>query len=372
MREIRNPAWMVLAVSLMACGGGEEEPEPSTGSNTLLGDVRAPKFTTIASVNEGLRGPRDLGFHPERGELWIVNRIDESMVIVFGATGDNPTSEKRLDPARNHFHAKVSSIAFGAKTFRGDYTFATCQESENTYGDTVEPNFFMGPSLWSARLDVYAKVDEAGLGLGSHLDMLHHSPNCMGIAHETENVFWVFDGYNGQIVRYGFQEDHGPGFDDHSDGLIYFLDEPKVRRVENIPSHMVIDKETRQLYVADTGNSRVLRIDIDQRRLLRSIPPKEIGTVVEEYTSIDWDVVVPPGTLARPSGIAVHDGILYVGDNANGTIHAFGLGGEYAEGEEIDVLDTGIDENYLMGIEVGPDERLYITDFSGRILRIEK
>lgn len=273
MRAFRKFVWLIAAISIVACGA---EEEPSVAS-TLLGDVSAkPKFTLVASRDEGLWGPRDLGFHPEReGELWIVNKGDESVVIVFGATGEDRTYEKRRDPARVHFMSIVSSIAYGEKTYRDDYTFATCQESVNTYGGTAEPNYFMGPALWSSRLNVFAVQDLMGGGLGSHLDMLHHSPLCMGIAHETQNAYWVFDGYNGQIVRYDFQKDHGPGFDDHS-------------------------------------------------------------------------------------------------DNATGRIHAIGLGGEHPFGEILATLDTGIPKGRLMGMEVGPDERLYLVDHAGAVLRLER
>jgi hypothetical protein len=63
-------------------------------------------------------------------------------------------------------------------------------------------------------------------GNGSHLDMLHGSPFSMGIAHEVDNVFWVCDDWNKDIVRYDFVGDHGPGNDDHSDAI--------VNRYENI------------------------------------------------------------------------------------------------------------------------------------------
>ena len=49
----------------------------------------------------------------------------------------------------------------------------------------------------------------------THYDMLHESPLCMGIAHDPEvatpfgNVYWAFDGLNGTLMRYDFQEPHG-------------------------------------------------------------------------------------------------------------------------------------------------------------------
>src|SRR5690606_29829533 len=120
--------------------------------------------------------------------------------IVWDVTGDATLWEHRIDGYALHFMEEVSSISFGAKNFDGDYTFGTCQESANTYNDQYEANYFMGPALWSAHPDVFAMSNP--YGLGAHLDMLHESPYCMGIAHEVDNVYWVFDGYNSRLVRY--------------------------------------------------------------------------------------------------------------------------------------------------------------------------
>src|SRR5690606_511497 len=114
-------------------------------------------------------------------------------------------------------------------------TFGTCQESTNRYNNqTPTGNMFMGPALWSADFAVYAV--ENPIGLGSHLDMLHESPLCMGMAWVEENKYWVFDGYNSALVFYDFQEDHGPGYDDHSDGIIHRYAEDEVKREPNVPS----------------------------------------------------------------------------------------------------------------------------------------
>jgi hypothetical protein len=143
--------------------------------------------------------------------------------------------------------------------------------------------------------------------------------------------------------------------------------------VENVPSHMKVDKENRRLFVSDTGNARVVWLDIDQNRRLHDLPAKEPGTVVEEH-STDWGVLnLPADTLRRPSGLTLHEDILYVSDNATGQIHAIGTGfGKHAEGEVVATLDTGLPPWQLMGLEVGPDERLYIVDFANRILRLER
>ena len=77
--------------------------------------------------------------------------------------------------------------------------------------------------------------------LGSHYDMLHESPLCMGIAWEKDNVYWVFDGHNQSIARYDFQEDHGMGFDDHSDGIIGKYVTGEIQREPDIPSHLHLE-----------------------------------------------------------------------------------------------------------------------------------
>merc|ERR1711974_36901 len=90
-------------------------------------------------------------------------------------------------------------------------TFATCGEAA-TGNFEDNPAMFIGPSLWSTDLAVYAKPSG---GNGSHLDMLHATPWCMGIAHEVDNVYWAFNGHVGSLDRYDFNNDHGPGNDDH-------------------------------------------------------------------------------------------------------------------------------------------------------------
>ena len=85
----------------------------------------------IASSTDGLDEPRDLEFHPgiERSdELWIVNRADDSMVIIHETGTPDQNSEERLDAYRNHFMEEVSAIAFGAYDDEFDYQFGTAQE----------------------------------------------------------------------------------------------------------------------------------------------------------------------------------------------------------------------------------------------------
>src|SRR5262249_13195263 len=161
-----------------------------------------------------------------------VNRGFNGVVILFDPGTEKQRAEKRRDVYADHFMDEVSSMSFGANN-----TFASCQESRNEMNPSAPD--FMGPTLWSGDLAIFAKVNQGSGGLeGSHLDMLHDSPLCMGIAHESANIYWVFDGKNGHVARYDFQKDHGPGHTDHSDGIVRRYPEATLSRVADIPGHL--------------------------------------------------------------------------------------------------------------------------------------
>ncbi|HCH65490.1 MAG TPA: hypothetical protein DFR83_21985, partial [Deltaproteobacteria bacterium] len=194
------------------------ESEPVLPGLTLLGNqgFYSVSIEEMATADDGLNMPRDLAFDPEvDGLLWVVNMRDDSVVHLFNAGTTEQSIDKVIDPYAVHFMDNVSSIDFGQPG-----TFGTCQESRNTYNGTAPPNYFMGPSLWPSDLDLFGTSNPEAVeylsnlygypvDLGSHLDMLHESPLCMGIAWEYDNVYWVVDGYHGAVVRYDFVEDHG-------------------------------------------------------------------------------------------------------------------------------------------------------------------
>jgi len=354
-------------------GGTEPAPPPEPVGIAVLGAgshaADAVNIEFLADARHGLKIPRDLAFNPEHeGELWVVNELDDSTVTFFDLHTEEPRLAKRIDPMAMHFMDAPSSIAFGASM-----TFGTCQESRNTYNGQADANDFMGPTLWPADFDTYAHSNPeavAGLGydLGSHLDMLHESPLCMGIAWEKDNVYWTFDGLTGSISRYDFMEDHGVGWDDHSDGVIARYAEGEVSRVEGIPSHLVFDHETGLLYIADTGNARIAALDTTTGRSRGRLSVIEPGTQLWKMVGYDLKTLVDTasGEFGRPSGLALHDGHLYVADNATSRITAFSL-----SGERVDWLDTGLNRGSLMGIEFDPAGRLYAVDGLGsRLMRI--
>jgi sugar lactone lactonase YvrE len=260
---------------------------------------------------------------------------------------------------------EVSSIAMGAPGF-----MATCQESRNTYNDQAPPNDFMGPALWSTDRAVFGESNPEAIeylsnlygfytDLGSHLDMLHQTPLCMGIAWEDDNVFWTFDGLTGSISRQDFKEDHGPGWDDHSDGEILRYVEGDVLREPDVPSHLVYDDASGLLYVADTGNGRIAVLDTTTGTPGADLPRIEPYPVHRRMDGAEIRTLVDgaDGHLVRPSGLALHDDHLFVSDNATGRISAYSL-----DGELLDWIDAGAQTEGLMGIEFGPDGGLYWID----------
>ncbi|MBN4050174.1 hypothetical protein JYT28_00300 [Desulfobulbus sp. AH-315-M07] len=315
------------------------------------------QIATIANSADGLNEPRDVAFHPTRsGELWVVNRADDSMTVLVGASSGSPTPKNFWDSSGGHFMAEPSALAFGSNG-----NLATIHESDTaTQGGT--PGDFMGPTMWTSNLSVF------DAGHYGHLDMLHNSPNGMGIAWETGNTYWVFDGYHSSITRYEFNGDHGPGGSDHSDGEIARYVEGKVKRSANVPSHMELSGTS--LYIADTGNSRVAVLDITSGSDGSGISPNYDGVYQYAVNSASLTTLIEGASigLSKPSGLALHGGYLFVSDNATGTIHGFTM-----EGAHVDYLETGRPAGSLMGIAFDEAGRLYVADgLADEVLQISE
>jgi DNA-binding beta-propeller fold protein YncE len=328
-----------MLLALLACAPLEGVPEFGP----------APAFEVVANAASGLATPRDLAFHPVRDELWVANRADDSIVLVFDPTTERAVCEKRKDAFADHFMEEVSSLAFGDDAF-----FATCQESRNTYDGAAPGNDFMGPALWPSGLDEFAALHQADDLLGSHLDMLHQSPDCMGVAHERDNVYWVFDGANGHVVRYDFGVPHGYGEDDHSDGVVRRYPEVALSRVPDVPGHLEFFDE-HVLLVANTGEGTVDALDIRSGRITGELDPS--NEPLAEF-SVVTDVVWAPVLegFSRPSGLLVHDERIFVSDEATGEIAAFDH-----KGRELDRISVPGGAG-VMGLAIGPDGRLYYAD----------
>ena len=380
MKTIVVALSFTLAVALVACSAPESDDSAGIPADTGP-PPRATELGTgdhtpgsvvlkeIAGPAAKLNGPRDLAFNPLRpDDLWVVNLADNSVVIVHDASADARTTERRLDADARHFMYKPSSLAFGGDetTFGKPGTLSICGESRNELGGAGNRDF-MGPALWSSDLTIFAIKDP--FGLGSHLDMLHNTPLCMGSAHENANIHWNFGGLANAIYKNDFKRDHGIGQDDHNDGESFEYVRGEVSYVAGVPSHLVFRAEDKMLYIADTGNGRIAKLDTTSGTRGVRLPVKEPQKV---HYRIDGavlsDVVAAStGLLQQPSGIEIQGEYLYVSDNKTGTISAFTF-----EGERVNWLDTGLGEGTLSGLAFGPDKKLYFVDMRGnRVLRID-
>lgn len=328
----------------------------------------AAKFTTILSGQ--MSAPSDLAFSSSNAkELWVVSPPTDSITVIT-QPGTPEAVVKVIKDKSDHFLEHVMGISFSDNN-----SFGTCGDSRNDYNKQAAPNNFMGPVLWPGNLDAYDGLSSAHQ---AHGDMLHSSPRCMGIASAGNNTYFVFNGYHSVIDWYDFGVPHVPGGTDHSDGVKRRYVDVQLKRVAGVPSNMQYDYFSHRLYVADTGNGRVLRVDpstANKGKQLQSFLDDGImhacsGASVEQLSP-------PPGGLQSPSGLALFGKSLYIGDTATGKIHAWNIddvgstsGGTF--GTYLKSLDTGLSAQAMGGMTVGPDRRIYLLDRSGaRVLRID-
>ena len=339
----------------------------SIHSQSLLQKVINSPFTVSVvqgTESDGLFKPRDLDFHtlPNRtNELWVINENSASFDLNFGGSTvtyynaglDNQWADYRKDSYSGHFMHTASAISFS-----DNGGFANTLDVQDANGN---PNgYFSGCTLWDSDTSVYARINQNGPLLGSHWDMVHQSPFSVGIAAETENIYWLFDGYHSTVAKYNFQEphpDHEHGGEDHSDGVVYRYDEIDIERVNGLSSHMVLDNENDHLYICDTGNQRIIKMNTNTGTINYSLTP--YGENIEGYYSMigaQYETIIDSG-LVLPTGIDIFENYLLVSDYSNGDIVFYDLE-QLGINQELKRLKTDR-ENDLMSIKVGPDGTIW-------------
>lgn len=312
-----------------------------------------PIFNVVATASNQLDRPTDLDFFPilARDEVWVINQRTEnaggSTLTINGASEPNPDFLHRVDGNSWHFMSLPTGIAFDPESFF--FANSPGVQDANHSGGT-----FTGPSLWTSDPDIYAMPSG---GNGSHMDMLHGSPFSMGIAHEVDNVYWVNDDWNKELVRYDFQEDHGPGNDYHGDAIVRRYRNLGLDADGDVPSHMVLDKTTGWMYVVDNGNDRVLRLDINSGFVGNSLPlinePLAEHSAMADFT---WETIIEVG-LDRACGIEIMENRLLVSDYGTGDIIIFDMDNNFEEMGRINTGSPGI-----TGLKVGPTGDIWFTN----------
>ena len=326
--------------------------------------------------SDGLFKPRDLDFHTLPGrinELWVINENSASFdpnfggstVTYYNAGSNEQWVDYRKDSYSGHFMHTASAISFS-----DNGGFANTLDVQDANGN---PNgYFSGCTLWDSDTSIYARVNQNGPLLGSHWDMIHQSPFSVGIAAESENIYWLFDGYHSTIVKYDFQEphpDHEHGGEDHTDAIVYRYDEIIVNRVSGLSSHMVLDKDNEHLYVCDTGNQKIVRVNTDAGEISYNLNP--YGENLQGYYSMagaQYQTIIDSG-LTLPTGIDIYENYLIVSDYSNGDIIFYDLD-NLGINQELKRLHTDR-ENDVMSIKVGPDGTIwYVGTNTNKLIQI--
>ncbi len=387
---------VLMSCCLAACAstavGGNEGGGNAVGGNEGGGDAGGSSSTEVVpdvavELTELYRPELAVPFHATDlafnasvpGELWVTLRQPPSglacsndddrgcdslpgvVAILSDATSSAPSANVKQDWNAWHFMRRPTAIAWGSGEL-----FATCGEART---DNLEddPTPYAGPVLWSSDPGIFG-VKPVGMQNGTHLDMLHSTPYCMGIAFETGNAYWTFNGDAGSLDRYDFHAPHEIGGENHADGEVFRYVAGQLARLPEVPSHLVYDANSGLLYVADTGNARVLSVD-PQTATRGANPIATYETLQDSGEMVGATVadLSPPDLLQQPSGLALAGDTLYVADTATSYIYVLDTSGKLKK-----KLNTQLPPGTLGGVVVGPDDKLYFADLkTGAVRRVE-
>ena len=171
----------VTAYNNFNCPGPVEKRSCTAPEDICTGDDSSsciPEFGEsfeVETIESGFFSPRDVAFHPTPGyhlgnysegrnfypssgeEAWVVNGGNHSVSIVASLGTEYQTTLSRRDRGYYHYMINGTAISFNAVSDSGRNSdrdgfnyFAVCNDNANTYLDTKEANFFMGPTLYNS------------------------------------------------------------------------------------------------------------------------------------------------------------------------------------------------------------------------------
>jgi sugar lactone lactonase YvrE len=349
----------LLLLNLLACTLLIAQSSNST-FDSYINSPNDNVFEEIAGPGNLIAQPNDLDFNPDQTNgfpaLWVINEgtinTGGSTVTIFNPGESSQTTSYKKDGNSWHFMALPSALAFGD---HGHWANSTGILSANHNG-----SLFTGPSLWASDFSIYAITPPGGNG--SHLDMLHQSPYSMGIAHEVDNIYWVFDGYHQTIVMYDFAIDHGPGNSYHDDGRVHYYYEVSVSRdLGGVPSHMVLDKATDWLYINDIGNQRIIRMKVGSAVKDQNLP-FNMETLAERWSMKNVTQEVVATGLSKPCGIDVIDDRLVVTDNGTNEIIIYDISTNTIS--EVGRISVPHSNPNIRGVKVDPQGNIWFVDYT--------
>ena len=362
---------------------------------------------TIQTIATDLNNPRDVAFHPTPGlhlsdysegrtffpnegdEAWVLNGGNHSISIVASLGTETQTTISRRDRGYYHYMIEATALSFNSVSDSGrapdkdsfNY-WAVCNDNRNTYLETKEPNFFMGPTLYNSQPDNSNTVNRLGEPCEKeepcfflHADMLHESPACIGITHDPEtatafgNVYWAFDStgnnQNGQLVRFDFQQPHGPGSMDHSVASVRRYPEVKLTRgPAGVHAGMVVHPERRELFISNPGDNTVIMMKPDSGTFARTAR-EEYPIYSNRLPSFEYsiyecvDQTVFASDIQMPSGLALSpDGErLFIAEHQSGKIHVY----EISSAVLLKTIETGFTS--IGGLDFSPSTgQLHFVD----------
>lgn len=121
------------------------------------------------------------------------------------------------------------------------------------------------------------------------------------------------------------------------------------------------DAQTKKLYVADTGNKRILSLDPANARNVAPLPGNESIAARDYYEGTTKTVVSSSAGLVQPSGLEATGGLAFVTDASTSKISAFKL----SDGSLVRSFSTGLPSGSLAGLNFGPEGKIYFVDRQG-------